>query len=60
MKINASEIKDILKEKIKDFNAEFKMIEVGHVLSVGDGIAHVYGLDNVIRVRTGDEGIDAL
>ena len=47
MKINASEIKDILKEKIKDFNAEFKMIEIGHVLSVGDGIAHVYGLDNV-------------
>jgi len=47
MKVNASEIKDIIKQKIKDFNAEFKMMEIGHVLSVGDGIARVYGLDNV-------------
>jgi len=47
MKVNASEIKDIIKQKIKDFNADFKMMEIGHVLSVGDGIARVYGLDNV-------------
>ena len=47
MSVKASEISSVLKEKIADFNLESDMSEVGRVLSVGDGIARVYGLDNV-------------
>ena len=47
MKINPSEITNILKEQIKNFGAEVEVSEVGQVLTVGDGIARVYGLDNV-------------
>ena len=47
MSINASEISSILKSEIKDINDETKVSEVGTVLTVGDGIARVYGLDNV-------------
>ena len=47
MSINASEISSILKNEIKDVSDEAKVSEVGTVLTVGDGIARVYGLDNV-------------
>ena len=47
MDIRAAEISAILKEQIKNFGEEAEVAEVGQVLSVGDGIAHVYGLDNV-------------
>ena len=47
MSINASEISSILKKEIKDVSDEAKVSEVGTVLTVGDGIARVYGLDNV-------------
>ena len=47
MKINPSEITNILKDQIKNFGAEVEVSEVGQVLTVGDGIARVYGLDNV-------------
>ncbi len=47
MEIRAAEISDILKRQIADFGAEAEVAEVGQVLSVGDGIARVYGLDNV-------------
>ncbi len=47
MKIRASEISSILKEQIKNFGQETEVAEIGQVLSVGDGIARVYGLDNV-------------
>jgi len=47
MAINASEISSILKSEIKDINDQTKVSEVGTVLTVGDGIARVYGLDNV-------------
>ncbi|MEC7763993.1 MAG: F0F1 ATP synthase subunit alpha [Pseudomonadota bacterium] len=47
MGIQASEISAILKDQIKNFGQEAEVAEVGHVLSVGDGIARVYGLDNV-------------
>jgi F-type H+-transporting ATPase subunit alpha len=47
MEINAAEISSILKEQIKNFGNESEVSEVGQVLSVGDGIARVYGLDNV-------------
>jgi len=47
MEIRAAEITAILKEQIKNFGKEAEVSEVGQVLSVGDGIARVYGLDNV-------------
>jgi F-type H+-transporting ATPase subunit alpha len=47
MKIQPAEISAILKREIQNFGAEAQVSEVGQVLSVGDGIARVYGLDNV-------------
>ena len=47
MAIQAAEISAILKDQIKNFGQEAEVAEVGRVLSVGDGIARVYGLDNV-------------
>jgi F-type H+-transporting ATPase subunit alpha len=47
MNIQPSEISAILKRQIQNFGAEAQVSEVGEVLSVGDGIARVYGLDNV-------------
>jgi F-type H+-transporting ATPase subunit alpha len=47
MDIRAAEISAILKDQIKNFGREAEVTEVGQVLSVGDGIARVYGLDNV-------------
>ena len=47
MEIRAAEISAILKEQIANFGAEADVAEVGQVLSVGDGIARVYGLDKV-------------
>ncbi|MEM5467537.1 F0F1 ATP synthase subunit alpha [Celeribacter marinus] len=47
MGIQAAEISAILKDQIKNFGKDAEVAEVGRVLSVGDGIARVYGLDNV-------------
>ncbi|MDC0628573.1 F0F1 ATP synthase subunit alpha [Pelagibacteraceae bacterium] len=47
MSINPSEVTKLLKEQIKNFGEEAEVSEIGKVLSVGDGIARVYGLDNV-------------
>ena len=47
MQINPSEVTKIIKEQIKKFGEKAEVSEVGQVLSVGDGIARVYGLDNV-------------
>ena len=47
MDIQAAEISAILKQQINNFGAEAEVSEVGQVLSVGDGIARIYGLDNV-------------
>jgi len=47
MEIRAAEISSILKEQIKNFGKEAEVSEIGQVLSVGDGIARVYGLDQV-------------
>ena len=47
MDIRAAEISSILKEQIKNFGSAAEVTEVGQVLSVGDGIARVYGLDQV-------------
>ena len=45
--LNPSEISDILKQQLEDINSQVKFEEVGTVLEVGDGVAHVYGLENV-------------
>ena len=45
--INPSEISDILKQELNDVNSKVSFEEVGTVLEVGDGVAHVYGLENV-------------
>ncbi len=47
MEIRAAEISSILKDQIKNFGTEADVAEIGHVLSVGDGVARVEGLDNV-------------
>jgi F-type H+-transporting ATPase subunit alpha len=51
MEIRAAEISAILKDQIANFGQEAEVAEVGQVLSVGDGIARVYGLD---QVRAGE------
>ena len=48
MEIRAAEISSILKDQIKNFGKEAEVSEIGQVLSVGDGIARVYGLDSVM------------
>ena len=47
MDIRPAEISAILKQQIADFGTEAEVAEVGQVLSVGDGIARIYGLDQV-------------
>lgn len=51
MEIKAAEISQILKKQIADFSAQADVAEIGQVLSVGDGVARVYGLD---QVRAGE------
>ncbi|MEM9750288.1 MAG: F0F1 ATP synthase subunit alpha [Pseudomonadota bacterium] len=46
MEIQAAEISAILKQQIQDFGKDAEVSEIGQVLSVGDGIARIYGLDN--------------
>jgi len=62
MQINPSEVTKILKEQIKKFGEKAEVSEVGQVLSVGDGIARVYGLDDVqagemVEFSTGIKGM---
>ncbi|MAS87873.1 MAG: F0F1 ATP synthase subunit alpha [Micavibrio sp.] len=47
MEIQASEISSILKAQVKDFAAQADVAEIGQVLSVGDGVARIYGLDKI-------------
>ncbi|MGE3867352.1 MAG: F0F1 ATP synthase subunit alpha, partial [Hyphomonadaceae bacterium] len=47
MDVRAAEISAILKQQIKGFGAEAEVADVGRILSVGDGIARIYGLDSV-------------
>jgi F-type H+-transporting ATPase subunit alpha len=48
MKIQADEISKIIKERISDFEAKIDMTETGTVISIGDGIARIYGMENVM------------
>ena len=47
MQISAAEISDIIRQQIKDYEKQLEVRETGVVLSAGDGIARVYGLDKV-------------
>jgi len=47
MELRAAEISNILKKQVSNFDTQAKTAEIGQVLSVGDGIARIYGLDNV-------------
>ena len=47
MSISASEISSIIRDKIAESDAKIDVAQIGKVLSVGDGVARVYGLDNV-------------
>jgi F-type H+-transporting ATPase subunit alpha len=47
MSIKAAEISDVLKKQIENFDDNVELAEVGQVVSVGDGVATIYGLDNV-------------
>ena len=51
MKLRPEEITALLKERIKDFDVETDLAEVGHVLQVGDGIARVYGLESAVALE---------
>nr|MCH9845010.1 F0F1 ATP synthase subunit alpha [Alphaproteobacteria bacterium] len=62
MDILASEVSDLLKSEIENFDVEANVAEVGQVISVGDGVARVYGLDNVragelVEFETGVKGM---
>ena len=62
MELRASEISAILKDKINNFDQSADVQEVGTVISVGDGVARVYGLDNVqagemVRFEAGVQGM---
>ena len=62
MDINPSEITKILKEQIKNLGDKTEVSEIGKVFSVGDGIARVYGLDNVqagemVEFKDGSKGM---
>ena len=62
MEINPSEITKIIKEQIKSFGDKAEVTEVGQVLSVGDGIDRIYGLDNVqagemVELKDGSKGM---
>ena len=47
MKIKAAEISSVIKDQISNFDTKADVAEVGTVLSIGDGIARIYGLDQV-------------
>ena len=46
--IRADEIGNIIRERIEQYNREVKILNTGTVLQVGDGIARIYGLDEVM------------
>ncbi|MFT6817304.1 MAG: F-type H+-transporting ATPase subunit alpha, partial [Myxococcota bacterium] len=48
MDIRADEISQILKQQIKDFESRVTVSETGTILSVGDGIARIHGLENAV------------
>ena len=58
MKMNPEEITSIIKERIKNYDVDLNVNDVGTVLEVGDGIAHIYGLDKAMAGELLDFGND--
>ena len=58
MKMNPEEITSIIKERIKNYDVDLNVNDVGTVLEVGDGIAHIYGLDKSMAGELLDFGND--
>ena len=56
MKMNPEEITSIIKERIKNYDVDLNVNDVGTVLEVGDGIAHIYGLDKAMAGELLDFG----
>ena len=57
MELRAEEISRILRDQIADFDQAVEVSETGSVLSVGDGVARVYGLDKVMAGELGISGL---
>ena len=51
MELKAEEISQIIKEQITDYDKQIELSETGVVLSVGDGIARIYGLEKVMALE---------
>ncbi|EFF66204.1 F0F1 ATP synthase subunit alpha [Selenomonas noxia] len=58
MKMNPEEITSIIKERIKNYDVDLNVNDVGTVLEVGDGIAHIYGLEKAMAGELLDFGND--
>ena len=58
MKMNPEEITSIIKDRIKNYDVDLNVDDVGTVLEVGDGIAHIYGLDKAMAGELLDFGND--
>ena len=58
MKINPDEITAIIKDQIKNYNVDLNVDEVGTVIEIGDGIAHIHGLDKAMSGELLDFGND--
>ena len=51
MEIRAEEISQVIRSQIKDYEKKIEMSETGTILSVGDGIARVYGVENAMTME---------
>ncbi len=60
MELKAEEISQIIKEQISDYDKKVELSETGVVLSVGDGIARVYGLEKAMASLDTGEGLSVL
>lgn len=58
MKINPEEITAIIKDQIKNYNVDLNVDDVGTVIEIGDGIAHIHGLDKAMSGELLDFGND--
>ena len=58
MKMNPEEITAIIKDQIKNYNVDLNVDDVGTVIEIGDGIAHIHGLDKAMAGELLDFGND--
>ena len=58
MKMNPEEITAIIKDQIKNYNVDLNVDDVGTVIEIGDGIAHIHGLDKAMSGELLDFGND--